>query len=104
MPHARYKYADPLTKEDIDNLENKPPKKCTQYPTFILPGFYIRVYKNGRKKFWLRIDKGEKPQTYTIGEVGIMSLEEATSVARRYLNDAQVAHIPQKRKTLNLSL
>ena len=73
----------PLTPRLIDAL--KPPRKLVWDAT--VPGFAVRVTDNGAKTFVLvgRFSS-RNPTARAIGKVGAISLEEARSKAREWLD------------------
>jgi hypothetical protein len=80
-----------LTKKKLDSLRftGRTKKSCCQYPDGPggVPGFYVRVFASGRKKFVLsyRMPGSRRQQWLTIGDYGVWTLAQAREKARAIL-------------------
>lgn len=66
-----------------------------------IPGFGLRVYPSGKKSFILSFRSGGQKQLLTLGQYGVLSLQQARDMAKKNLGDVVQGKNPlQQRKEI----
>ena len=66
----------------------------------ILPGFGLRMYPSGRKRWIVRFIERKKARQETVGDAATMDVHKARRIARKRLEAAALHGLPQKPKVI----
>jgi hypothetical protein len=78
-----------LTPKTIEHLKAEGPTRLELWDTTLL-GFGIRVYRTGRKVWFVIARVKGRQRRFTVGTYPVLALGEARTIARKILRDVQM--------------
>ena len=76
-----------------------PAQECTLWDS-ILPGFGLRMYPSGRKRWVVRFIERKKARQETVGDAATLDIHKARRMARKRLEAAALHGLPQRPRSV----